>query len=294
MCREFCKHIRLFISKYFFAIALSIITGVLSLFVFQGDYLISVAVSLMSVVFYFLIKFTVIRNRFSYDDIIFQNSSVYVKENSELINWNDKNVLIGAVRSLHQLKYNIENNCYYVPARFVNSDNLPVKCIAIYEDDADGTFKIKRKAYVKETKILKRKHIPVPMSKKNGDELYYYFLTDKWELINNPLIVKDTYRGKPLYTNEFLLDNCKYSYQLFVINSDNEYNLMKAIEFVLENNNTVFKINNTFSLRIQGGRLIIINNYDKSTCEFYVSDYINRPRLTFNKVKKIINEYVPV
>ncbi len=218
-------------------------------------------------------------------------SAVLLKEMPPDINWNTKDVLIGTVRTLQQLSYNLQNNCYYAPAKFINNENLPVKYIALFEDDSDGTQIIKRKGYVAKAKIVKRNQIPVPMNKRNGDELYYYFEVNKWELMDNQIFVKDTLKGKPLFTNEFLLGNCKYSYQLFSINSDNDYRLMNIIETLYENNGGYHKIDSIFSIGIQDDKFIILNNCDDFTYEFLISDYIKRPRQIFNRIKEFINMF---
>ena len=218
-------------------------------------------------------------------------SSVLVKDIPSDINWNTKNVLIGTVRTLQQLSYNLQNNCYFAPAKFVYDENLPVKCIALFEEDLDGTQIIRRKGYVSKAKIVKREQIPVPMNKKNGDEPYYFFEIDKWELMEKQIIVKDTLRGKPLFTNEFLLGNCKYSYQLFSVDSDNDYQLMKIIENLYENNSGYYKIDSVFSIGIDGDKFVILNRCDDFTYEFLISDYIKRPRQIFNRIKEIINMF---
>ena len=220
-------------------------------------------------------------------------ASLAVKEKTSAACLGIKDVMIGTIRSPGQLEFNLKNNCYYTPARFVKKENLPVKCITLYEDDADGTPCIKRRAMVSNAKIVKRKAIPVPLSRNNGDELYYYFTLENWKLMENSIAVKDTYKGKPLFTNMFLLDNCKYSYQLFCVDSFDEYKLIQKIEEALsgelETGNT-YQINNKCSFKFAENKFFVLNNFGDIIFILSAFDYSKKPRLMFDKIKKYIDK----
>ncbi len=212
-----------------------------------------------------------------------------VKEKTKVIPWTAKNVMIGTVRSDVQLEYNLKNNCYYAPARFVNSENLPVKTIVIYEEDDNKELIIKRKANVVKQKLVSRKSIPVPISKKNGDEKYWFFNLEKWEELKKPIIVKDTYRGQPLFTNEYLIENCKYSYQLVTVNSKTEYDLVQNIESILESGTKAkYRINSKRFLVHSDDKLFIKNNRGDVLFSVAVTEYISRPKLMFEQITKYI------
>lgn len=212
-----------------------------------------------------------------------------VKEKTKVIPWAAKNVMIGTVRNNIQLEFILKNNCYYTPARFVSSNNLPVKSIVIYEEDDKGNLLIKRKANVVEYKLISRKNIPVPANRKNGDEKYWFFKLEKWEEVKNPIIVKDTYRGKPLYTNEYLIENCRYSYQLVSVNSKTEYDLCMNIEGILEKGVPAeYKINSKFALSYSQNIFSLKNNRGAVLLSVSETDYINRPKLMFEKISKYI------
>jgi len=218
-------------------------------------------------------------------------ASVKVKEKVKTISFTEKNVIIGTVRSSEQLKYNLENNCYYTPARFVEKENLPVKSIAIYEADEAGNMSIKRIGNVKNARVIKRKNIPIPISKNNADEDYWFFELDGWEKLSKPIIVKDTYRGKPIYTNSFLIENCDYSYQLVSINSYNEYILAKAVENFLNlsyNSQRAVKISNKRVLQFKDDSFIIRNNRGVLIYKMPASLYSKRPKQMFDKLKSYI------
>lgn len=230
-------------------------------------------------------------NESSQSDLSLVSSSVSVKEKTKTISFTERNVIIGTVRSPEQLKYNLENNCYYTPARFVEKENLPVKSIAIYEDEETGTPVIKRIGYVKNSNLVKRKSIPVSISRNNGDEDYWFFELEGWEMLQKPIIVKDTYRGKPIYTNSFLIENCDYSYQLVSVASPDEYVLAKAVENFLstnDNNNRPVKISNKRILEFKNGNFIIKNNRRVPLCKMPAALYSKKPKQMFDKLKNYV------
>ena len=217
----------------------------------------------------------------------YASSSVKLMEKTEVA-IKERNVMIGTVRTPEQYKFNLENNCYYTPARFVSRDNMPLKKVVIYESDKNGKPVIMRFGNVKNAKLVNRSTIPVPSGRKNGDEKYWYFELDGWKQLENPVIVKDTYRGKPLYTNSFLLENCDYSYQLVSVNSSDEYTLSKAVENLLEssdNNLSPHKITDNCKLSFENGYLIIKNNRGDSLCKMPAYLYKRRPKQMFDKLK---------
>lgn len=138
-------------------------------------------------------------------------------------------VLIGTVRSDGQFDYCIRTGTYYVPAKTVAAEALPVSVIALYEEGLTRRAGIKRYGEVAETRVVKRSDIPVPMSRDNPDEAYYLFTVESWEYLDRPISLQDTRRGKPMLTNRFLLESCSRSYQLIAIRSPEEYRLCQLL-----------------------------------------------------------------
>ena len=76
---------------------------------------------------------------------------------------------------------------------------------------------------------VKRSDIPVPMSRQNPEEAYYLFAVEDWAYLEHPIAIRDTARGKPMFTNEFLLTHCRRSYQLLCIRSPEAYRLCRLL-----------------------------------------------------------------
>ena len=138
-------------------------------------------------------------------------------------------VLIGTVRSDAQFDYCLSSNTYYIPAKTVTPNDLLPTTIALYEEGLTRRSGIKRYGRVTETRVVKRSDIPVPMSRPNPDEAYYLFSVEGWEYLEHPVALRDTSRGKPMFTNEFLLTHCRRSYQLLAIRSPEAYKLCRLL-----------------------------------------------------------------
>lgn len=150
-------------------------------------------------------------------------------EELEAVDFTRLDVLVGTVRSDGQMDYCLEAGVYYVPAKSVSVDVLPVTMVALYEEGLNRPAGIRRYGRVTETRVVKRSDIPVPMSRPNPEEAYYLFTVSSWDILETPVALQDTARGKPAFTNEFLLTHCRRSYQLVVIRSPEEYSLCRLL-----------------------------------------------------------------
>ena len=134
-------------------------------------------------------------------------------------------VLVGTVRSDAQFTYCSEQQVYYAPVRTVEAGRLPVVTIALYEEGLARRAGIKRYGEVTATRVVKRSEIPVPMSRSNPEEAYYLFSVAEWKLLEHPIALSGTERGRPCFTSRFLLTHARRSYQLTAIRSPEEYRL---------------------------------------------------------------------
>jgi hypothetical protein len=150
-------------------------------------------------------------------------------EELKAVDFSRLDVLVGTVRSDGQMDYCLEAGVYYVPAKTVSTEVLPVGVIALYEEGLTRPAGIRRYGRVTETRVVRRSDIPVPMSRPNPEEAYYLFSVAGWETLDAPIAIEGTSRGKPMLTNEFLLTHCRRSYQLLVIRSPEEYRLCELL-----------------------------------------------------------------
>lgn len=149
-------------------------------------------------------------------------------------NLHTRDVLVGTVRSDGQFDYCMRTRTYYIPARTVVPEDLPVAVIALYEEGLNRSAGIKRYGHVTETRVVRRRDIPLPLSRNNPDETYYLFSVENWLYLEAPIAIQGTGRGKPMFTNRFLLHHCRRSYQLVAIRTPEEYRLCALLSRLAE------------------------------------------------------------
>lgn len=205
--------------------------------------------------------------------------------------------MVGTVRDERQLEFILKHSAYYVPAHFIDEDKLHIKYIALHEQGIGSEPGIRLYGEVMTAQKIKRSRIPVPMSRPNGDELYYYFKIRRWEKLSRAIDIRDTHRGAPLFTNKILLDNCTQSYQLFSVSSVDDFCLMttinKAFDDIrnseVESFSALYPINKSYKLYVAQGNFNIINDKGETLEKTSVGSYLYKPRDSFNKFRKIIN-----
>ena len=178
---------------------------------------------------------------------------------------------------------------------------LPIRYVALHEQDIGSENGIRLYGEVLTAQRIKRGRIPVPM-RKNADpnESYYYFTVRKWETLPQTITIQDSGRGRPQFTNRFLLDNCTKSYQLFAIASEEEYRLMVEINKAFDNlnastakdNTATYRINNTHTIAVSEGYFTIMNDNGDILDRIPISSFAKGPRAGFNKIKNIIITYI--
>jgi hypothetical protein len=215
-----------------------------------------------------------------------------IEERLEKYDWSVRDVMVGTVRSKEQLDFNMDKKGYYVPAKYITDDDLPIRYIALHEEGIGGESGIKVVGEVLTAQKLKRGKIPVSMRRNNADETYYYFTVRSWQSLENPIDIKDSSKGKPRFTNKLLLDTCTQSYQLFEITTEEEYRLMQELNNAfgegVVGGEKVFKINDKFSITTLNGKFTIMNIAGQIIDEVPIENFQKRPRVTFEKIKKMV------
>lgn len=215
-----------------------------------------------------------------------------IEERLEKYDWSVRDVMVGTVRSKEQLDFNMDKKGYYVPAKYITDDDLPIRYIALHEENLGGKSGIKVVGEVLTAQKLKRGKIPVSMSRNNADESYYYFTVRSWQPLEKTIEIKDSSKGKPRFTNKLLLDTCTQSYQLFEITTEEEYRLMQELNNAfgegVVGGEKVFKINDKFSITTLNGKFTIMNIAGQIIDEVPIENFQKRPRVTFEKIKKMV------
>lgn len=139
------------------------------------------------------------------------------------IDWNQRDVLVGALRNRVQLDTCLKYKFYHIPASKIKDVDLPIHYVAIYQsiNIFGREAGIRYYGEVTKTSAVKRRDIrEIP---KNSDEAYYRFEIKEWKELNIPLVAKEV-RDFPFFTNMFLLQHCPDVPDLH-ISSEEEYRL---------------------------------------------------------------------
>lgn len=139
------------------------------------------------------------------------------------IDWNQRDVLVGALRNRAQLDTCLKYKFYHNPASKIRDADLPIHYVAIYQsiNIFGREAGIRYYGEVTKTSAVKRRDIrEIP---KNSDEAYYRFEIKEWKELNIPLVAKEV-RDFPFFTNMFLLQHCPDVPDLH-ISSEEEYRL---------------------------------------------------------------------
>lgn len=220
-----------------------------------------------------------------------------IEEKLAKVDWSVKNVMVGTVRTAEQLQFNIEKQGYYVPAKYISDKQLPIRYIALHEEGLRNESGIRRFGEVLTAQRIKRGRIPVTMRPSaNPEEVYYYFTVREWIDLPQTIAIKDSFRGRPQFTNKFLLDHCTKSYQLFAISSEEEYRLMVEINKAFDNlsattsddSTAVYRINDQHAVIVADGYFTITNDAGDILDKISVSSFAKSPRAGFRKIKKAI------
>lgn len=213
-------------------------------------------------------------------------------EDSELaaVDFSVLDVLVGTVRSDEQFDWCIQSRSYYIPAKTVTPDDLPVSVIALYEDGLTRCAGIKRYGEILDTRVVSRADIPVPMSRHNPDEAYYLFTVRDWDYLKQPIAILDTARGKPMFTNRFLLTHSRRSYQLVGIRSPEEYRLCQLLCKLEEDaatEKTLFRrVGESHLMTLSEGWVRLLDAGGHSLCAFPVGMLESAPAQALHRVAR--------
>ena len=221
-----------------------------------------------------------------------------IEERLSKIDWSVRDVMVGSLGSVAQFDDNIRRKYYYVPAKYVKDSDLPIHYIALYQ--SKNRFKeyagIRYYGEVTYMKNVKRKDIDFPMSRNNGDELYYAFRIKEWKTLPTPIVVKDEWVNEPKFTSLFLLEHSHQSFELFNIHSEEEYRLMVEINKAFDNlststtddNSAVYRINDSHSVIVADGNFTITNDNGDILGSIPISNFARSPRAGFKQLKYVI------
>lgn len=205
------------------------------------------------------------------------------------IDWNQRDVLVGALRNRSQLNTCLRHKFYHIPALKIKDADLPIHYVAIYQsiNIFGREAGIRYYGEVTKTNVVKRRDIrEIP---KNSDEEYYRFEIKEWRELNIPLTAKEV-RDFPFFTNMFLLQHCPDVPDLH-ISSEEEYRLYTEVRR-LANDASVnetdaepgFKYDDR-TIIMENGDIVVLKDGTKIK-QISIETFMRKPRESMRMIAK--------
>lgn len=219
-----------------------------------------------------------------------------IEDRLEKVDWSEENVLVGSLSSKEQWNDCFSKNYYYIPAESLNAEYHQVQYIAIYQskklfgEDAGILYY----GEVVETSTVARKAINDLGGRTHPEAKCYRFAIKKWLRLSKKIEFEKEWVYRPRYSNSFLLQNSKSTFELFNIRSEADYRLVYELRRIQENlqvqdnpNELFVKISDTISvfnddsfIRVYDSRKEVLR---KATFEFTKS-----PSVVFECIRNCI------
>ena len=215
-----------------------------------------------------------------------------IEEKLAVVDWNKRDVLLGTFRDVQQFKVCYDKKMYYIPAKEVDENDLPIHYVALYQT----TNKFGKEAGVRyygevlRTALVRRESIKeVPVRRNNGQELYYRFFIREWRELPKPILPREVGFTKN-YTNLFLLEHSEYIPEL-LFRSEEEYRFyselkrnVNSAEINDSGANIGFEHEDTKFVFASGNILAIRG--EKIVEQVPVSSFSRKPAATFRKLQR--------
>ena len=216
-----------------------------------------------------------------------------LEEKLKQVDWFAKDVMIGAVRTEEQLRFNLEQGGYYVPVRYMPEEQRNIAWIALHEENVGGVPGIRWIGQVLSAEERPRGEIPVTM-RRGADpaESYCYFTVGNWMQLSVPVQIRDTFRGKPRFTCKFLLEHCSESWQLFAVNSEESYRLLRAFCCACKGlpNSCAYTLPKDCRLLVADGYFTVTDRDGKVLDQIAVTKITQNPGRMFARIRDLLNK----
>ncbi len=215
-----------------------------------------------------------------------------IEEKLAVVDWNKRDVLLGTFRDVQQFKVCYDKKMYYIPAKEVNENDLPIHYVALYQttNKFGAEAGVRYYGEVLRTALVRRESIKeVPVRRNNGQELYYRFFIREWKELQKPILPREVGFTKN-YTNLFLLEHSEYIPEL-LFQSEEEYRFyselkrnVNSAEINDSGANIGFEHEDTRFVFASGNILAIRG--EKIVEQVPVSSFSRKPAATFRKLQR--------
>ena len=222
----------------------------------------------------------------------FPTLSPQLEEALPRVDWSRRDVLVGSLGSEAQLESNLQWNYYHVPACYLSDDGSSVRYVAIYQSrnlfgEGGG---IRYYGEVTHVERMERRKVRLPVNRHNDGEIYCVFHIRQWKLLPRTVAIREEWVSEPRFTNFFLLEHAKQSYELFSIRSEQDFRLMALLHGLLEGSrrSTACKVRRDRGLLLTRGSIAVITPEGKLLDQISLNEFREAPGSGFWRIKRAI------
>lgn len=209
---------------------------------------------------------------------------------AESADWHTRDVLVGSLGSQAQLADNLRRNYYYVPARVLPEQEVPIRYIALYQSRNlfGPEAGIRYYGRVSCRRPVARGQIGFPLTHNNPGELYVAFRVEGWRTLPAPVEIRDQGVSAPKFTTLFLLAHCTQSFELFQIRSAADFRLMAAIRCALQQSHQKFFIDTHHTLTAGRDAFLLRDARGALLGKVPMDSYHRSPSSTFRQLREMV------
>ncbi len=197
-----------------------------------------------------------------------------------------QDTLLGTVKSVMQYDINLKYNFYHIPEKYITSPD-GVKYVALYRsknifgNDKPGVLHYGEVISFERIKRSEIRHLDFST---NNNEMYYVFNVSSWHELRYPVAVRDSGPYVLLMSNSYLLENSKYTYELF-LSDNNKFKLSLALVDIVSGVYDEFFVGDS-RVRHRKSKITVFTPNNKYS--FKVSYYRRHPLDTVEKIYLIL------
>lgn len=220
-----------------------------------------------------------------------------IEEKLERVDWTKENVLVGSLSSVEQWNQCHSGKYYYAPVSSIN-DYHQAEYIAIYQSKRlfGDNAGILYYGEVEKTEVVRRREINNLSGHTRPDAKCYRYTIKGWKELKTKIEFEKDLVYRPRYTNDFLLNNVKSTFELFNIRSEVDYRLvyeLRRIQHNLEVQDNVtelfVKLNDIVAIYNDGVNIRVFES-GKEIYREMTQAFAKAPSMVFERVKNIIGK----
>jgi hypothetical protein len=200
--------------------------------------------------------------------------------------WDAPDVLVGTLRNPTQLEICLNHSFYHVPVCQIPDDRQPIRYVAIYQSRTMFPDSCGIHFYGKVRKCVKLPRWKIFEIPKSSDEPYYRLEIERWELLDQPVQVREI-PFTHLFTNLFLLRHSRETPEL-ELRTPEQFHCYQALKLAADWNKGPVYQNAKGKIRLRRKRFLVYPKHGKMKA-FSTEDFKRTPSAIFHQIYRLLN-----